>query len=105
MRTCGFLVAAAVAFLMPPRRADAAISGLQIVNSGAGSTLTNPVFATHAPGERDRLYVLEKSGSVKILDLKTNTITGTFLNISDTDAAGEGGLLGLAFHPNYFAPE
>lgn len=79
---------------------QAAISGLQLV----GSSLTNPMYATHAPGERDRLYVLEKSGNIKILDLKTNTIIGTFLNISDTDAAGEGGLLGLAFHPHYFAP-
>jgi glucose/arabinose dehydrogenase len=106
MRTFGCLgMIAALAVMLEASPARAAISGLQLVNSGPSSTLTNPVFATYAPGERDRLYVVEKSGNIKILDLMTNTITGTFLNISDTDQAGEGGLLGLAFHPNYFGPE
>ena len=77
---------------------EAAVTGLKRIATG----LNFPVFATHAPGDRDRLFVLEKGGNIKILDLKTNTVTGTFLNIADTDSAGEGGLLGLAFHPNYF---
>jgi hypothetical protein len=78
--------------------AFSAISGLQRVGSG----LANPVFATHAPGDKDRMFVVEQGGSIKIVDLTTNTVTGTFLTVADTKFQGEGGLLGLAFHPNYF---
>lgn len=78
--------------------AFAAIAGLQRVAIG----LNSPVYATHAPGDRDRLFVLEKGGAIKIVDLGTNSVSGTFMSISDTDPAGEGGLIGMAFHPNYF---
>lgn len=77
--------------------AQGAISGLQRTAGG----LSAPVFATHAPGDTERLFVLEKGGEIKIVDLATNAVTSTFLDITDTDSAGEGGLLGLAFHPEY----
>jgi glucose/arabinose dehydrogenase len=39
---------------------------------------------------------------IRVLDLQTNTLAATpFLSISGVDAEGEGGLLGLAFHPDY----
>src|SRR3989304_2274634 len=78
--------------------AFAAIAGLERVASG----LSSPVYATHAPGDRDRLFVLEKGGAIKIVDLSTNTVSGTFMTIGDTDPGGEGGLIGMAFHPDYF---
>ena len=38
----------------------------------------------------------------RVVDLATKTVSPTpFLTIPDTDAGGEGGLLGLAFHPDY----
>lgn len=81
----------------------AAISGVQRV--GTNANLNFPGFATHAPGDRNRLFVAELGGAIKIIDLNSNNILATpFLTISDTDAAGEGGFLGLAFHPNYNAP-
>jgi hypothetical protein len=82
--------------------AFAAISGVQQVATG----LNFPGFATHAPGDSSRLFVAELGGNIKVVDLNTNSALPTpFLNIPDTDAVGEGGILGMAFHPNYFAPE
>jgi hypothetical protein len=66
------------------------------------TSLSSPVYVTHAPGDRDRLFILEKGGNIRTLNIGTGMVAAQpFLNISDTDPAGEGGLLGLAFHPNY----
>jgi glucose/arabinose dehydrogenase len=81
--------------------AFAAISGTTRVATG----LLNPVFATYAPGDSNHLFVVQKGGVIKVLDLTTNTVLATpFLAIPDTDQANEGGLLGLAFDPNYASP-
>ncbi len=69
--------------------------------------LNYPTFVTHAPGDTSRLFVLEKRGVIKIIDLATNTVLATpFLNIDPIVTGGasvndEQGLLGIAFHPNY----
>src|SRR5437660_1668468 len=76
----------------------AAISGTTRVASG----LSSPEFATFAPGDPNHLFVIEQAGNIKVIDRATKTVQSTpFLNIPDTDAANEGGLVGLAFHPNY----
>jgi glucose/arabinose dehydrogenase len=48
-----------------------------------------------------RLFVIDQDG--KILIVKGNAVTGTFLDITDRVATSgsERGLLGVAFHPNY----
>ena len=64
--------------------------------------LTQPVFATHAPGDPNRLYICEQAGRIRILDLVNLSISATFLNITnEVQTGGERGLLGLAFHPDY----
>ncbi|HEY4233727.1 MAG TPA: PQQ-dependent sugar dehydrogenase [Lacipirellulaceae bacterium] len=78
--------------------ASAAVTGLLRVATG----LNFPVYATSAPGDRDRLFVVEKGGAIKIVNLKTNTVSGTFMTISDTDAAGDGGFQSMAFDPDYY---
>jgi glucose/arabinose dehydrogenase len=78
--------------------ARAAVTGLQRLATG----LNFPVYATAAPGDRDRLFVVEKGGAIKILNLKTNTVTGTFMTVSDTKATGDGGLQSMTFDPDYF---
>jgi glucose/arabinose dehydrogenase len=79
----------------------AAITGVQRL--AVGHMLNFPAFATHAPSDRERLFVTELGGNIKIIDLNNPTAAPIqFLNIADTKVAGEGGLLGLAFHPNYF---
>jgi len=84
--------------------ADAAIARLQRVENSLGTPVAfnQPLFATSAPGDRDRLFVVERGGSIQILDIASGTKLGqSFLDIPDTLTSGEGGLLGLAFHPDY----
>jgi glucose/arabinose dehydrogenase len=66
---------------------------------------TRPVLITHAPGDTERLFVLEKQGRVRVI------INGTvqpqpFLDVNPLVGGGtsnndERGLLGMAFHPDY----
>jgi glucose/arabinose dehydrogenase len=79
-----------------PARTD--IVGLQRVASG----LNNPIYVTHAPGDRPRLFIVERGGTVRILNLASGVLEATpFLTIPNVDTGGEGGLLGMAFHPDY----
>ena len=89
---------ALLTFAVNSESAQAAISGLQRVASG----LSNPIYVTHAPGDRERLFIVERGGAIKILNLTTGVVAPTpFLSIPSVDTAGEGGLLGMAFHPDY----
>ncbi len=103
MRISGsFGLIAALALVFVSRTTDAAISGLTRVASG----LTSPIFVTHAPGDRDRLFIAQRGGAIRILDLNTGVLQPTpFLTMSGLTTAGEGGFLGLAFHPEYYDPE
>ncbi len=82
----------------------------QVAGSGditatrVGSGFSESVFVTSAPGDPDRLYVVEKGGTIKLLDLATGaTNAASFLTIpaAQLQTGGEQGLLGLAFDPNY----
>jgi hypothetical protein len=78
---------------------NAAISGLQRVASG----LSAPIFVTHAPGDTSRLFIAQRGGAIRILDLNTGSLLSTpFLTMTGLSTSGEGGFLGLAFHPDYF---
>jgi glucose/arabinose dehydrogenase len=103
MKTLCFLgIVTALALSGISNSAEAAISGTTRVASGLG----NPLFATYAPGDKNHLFVLEKAGNIKVVDLQhIGSAPTTFLNISDTDSANEGGLVGLAFDPNYNNPD
>ena len=65
--------------------------------------LDRPVFATSAPGDPNRLFIVEQhSGEIKILDLTTWEINPQeFLDVGNLSTGDEQGLLGLAFHPDY----
>src|SRR6185369_5813799 len=65
--------------------------------------LSNPIATRSAPGDVHRLFVVNRQGS--ILVIKDGLLLATpFLNIQSLVLmSGEGGLLGLAFHPDYAA--
>ncbi|HMP02730.1 MAG TPA: PQQ-dependent sugar dehydrogenase [Gemmatales bacterium] len=79
----------------------------QVFSVRVGQGFTNPIFATSAPGDPDRLYVVQQNGQIRLLDPATGTIAPTpFLNLSgiagtNLISGGERGLLGLAFDPNF----
>ncbi len=74
----------------------------QFDTTRVASGLSAPIFATHAPGRPNSLFILERGGAIRILNKSTGLINPTpFLTIPDTDTFFEGGLLGLAFHPDF----
>ncbi len=62
-----------------------------------------PVYLTSPPGDSSRLFVVEKTGRIRIV--KNGSLLGTpFLDISGlVSTSGEQGLLSVAFDPRYAA--
>src|SRR5687768_9174698 len=89
-----------LALLSSAAPAGGQIVGLQRVASG----LSNPIYATHAPGDTSRLFIAQRGGSIRILDLNTGVLQATPFLTTTVDTTGEGGLLGMAFHPDYNNP-
>ena len=67
------------------------------------SGFSSPVFVTNAADGSRRLFVVERSGDIRVL-VGTTLQQGYFLDIRSKVLAGsERGLLGLAFHPDFTA--
>lgn len=64
--------------------------------------LDNPVYVTSLPGDASELYVVERTGRLRVIRAG-KLLDQPFLDISDQVLTGyiEQGLLGLAFHPDY----
>jgi glucose/arabinose dehydrogenase len=64
------------------------------------SGLRSPTFVGTAPGQPDRLYVVEQAGTIRYVEGRR--IAGTLLDIrAKVGSGGERGLLSVAFSPNY----
>jgi glucose/arabinose dehydrogenase len=65
------------------------------------SGLRLPLDLKSLPDDRERLYVVEQGGRIRVI--RNGVLQAApFLDISDrTEASGERGLLGLAFHPRF----
>jgi glucose/arabinose dehydrogenase len=67
--------------------------------------LDSPVFLTAAPGEPDRLYVVEQGGRIRVLQRTGDgleVVEEPFLDLSDrVSDENEQGLLSMAFHSEY----
>jgi glucose/arabinose dehydrogenase len=80
----------------PP--ATIARPGLRLQRVG---NFDSPVYVTAPPGDRQRIFVVEQGGTVRIVR-GGKKLERPFLDVSDRIAAGgERGLLSLAFPPNY----
>lgn len=65
------------------------------------SDLNRPVYVVHSPRDFGRVFIVEQTGRIKILQGGT-VLDPPFLDIeSIVGFGGERGLLGLAFHPSY----
>lgn len=87
------LLGTAPALAAPPRA-----TGLALERVASG--LDRPLYVTAPPGD-PRLFIVEQSGRVRILE-GGRLLATPFLDLSDrTRAGGERGLLSMAFHPRY----
>lgn len=76
--------------------------GPPITSVRVASGLTQPLNAAAAPGDFSRLFIVERTGRIKIL--QNGVVNPTpFLNVSSLISTTwlEYGLLGLTFHPNF----
>jgi uncharacterized repeat protein (TIGR03806 family) len=69
---------------------------------------SQPLAMLQAPGDSTRWFVLEKGGRVRVFanDPDTTSFLPDFIDlpaITNFSASGEGGLLGMAFHPDFQA--
>lgn len=66
------------------------------------ATASNPVEMMASPTNDNRLFVVQQSGTIRILNTNGTFEATNFLNITDrVNFSGEMGLLGLAFHPDF----
>ncbi len=65
------------------------------------SGLSGPVYLTHAGDGSGRLFIIERTGKIRIVENGT-LLPQPFLDItSDVGSSGEQGLHSVAFHPDY----
>ena len=84
--------------------AGAPVSGVPALTARlVVSGLRDPLDLQSAPGDRERLYVVEQGGRIRVV--RAGALQAApFLDISGRIAGGgERGLLGLAFHPQFAA--
>ncbi|MCK6470525.1 MAG: PQQ-dependent sugar dehydrogenase [Planctomycetes bacterium] len=64
--------------------------------------LSMPLYVTAPPGDSGRAFIVERSGSIRILERATDTLKAApFIQLSGLSSTGDGGLLCMAFHPDY----
>jgi len=80
-----------------------ATGGGQISTTRFTDLLFNqPVSLLQAPGDSSRWFVVQQDGIVRQFDASNPTSASNFIDIdSRVETAGEMGLLGMAFHPNF----
>lgn len=87
-----FICSIAISFAQPTLVMNTVITGLNA-----------PIQLTHAGDGSNRVFVVEKGGRIKVYN-KSLTLIDTLLTLSGLPtSSNEQGLLGVAFHPNFFS--
>ena len=81
---------------------------IELVRVFGSLNFAQPLAMLQAPGDSSRWFVLEKTGRVRIFDADSSTTSflPDFIDlaaITNLNTSSEGGLLGMAFHPDYQA--
>lgn len=90
---------------------DAPVTNFTLVDAFPNISVTNPLCIATPPGETDRIFVCQQNGILRLIhDISSGTpVRSDFLDLRPILTArgetmtgfSEGGLLGLAFHPQY----
>jgi glucose/arabinose dehydrogenase/mono/diheme cytochrome c family protein len=73
-------------------------------NMFPGLSLSFPLALATPPGETNRLFIVEQAGRIVVITNLASPTRTVFMDIASRcliGGSGEGGLLGLAFHPQY----
>ncbi|MCB8944287.1 MAG: tandem-95 repeat protein [Ardenticatenaceae bacterium] len=91
-----------VALAMMP--AEEAAGGISLSLSSHATGLSSPVSIANADAGYGRLFVVEQVGRIKIVEPNGTVRSTPFLDIIGRvdSSSSEEGLLGLAFHPQYY---
>lgn len=80
--------------------------GVGLASFRIASGLSRPVQVTHAPGDESRLFIVEQrsgsTGRVRVYDLANEQMLSGYFLTQSVSTSSEQGLLGLAFHPEYY---
>ncbi len=73
----------------------------ELVLETVATGMSHPLYVTAPPGDRSRLFVVERTGAIRII--KNGVLEATpFLDIkARVSTGGEQGILGMAFPPDY----
>lgn len=76
--------------------------GFTVTPAFPGLTFAAPMALTAPPGETNQLFIVERGGRIQVITNLAAPTKTLFLNLAArVSTSGEGGLLGLAFHPGY----
>ncbi len=80
-----------------------AVTSVAVDDAFPGLVFGGPTKLLMEPGANPRWFVLQKGGQIQVFDPDDAVASEVqYLDISSVvNSSGEGGLLGLAFHPNY----
>jgi len=100
-----FLTAATIVLAFSTLAAADASAGTPIVElAPLVGDLERPISITHAGDGSGRVFIVEKTGAIRIVGNLGTLLPEPFLDLSGQISTGsEQGVLGLAFHPDYAA--
>ncbi len=106
MRTFGPLCGRGAGLLLAASSAGIAAAQTPLRSVIVASDLQDPLYATHAPGDFERLFIVERGGAgpgrIRIMDLASGVVLpNPFLTVDVGIPVGEEGLFSIAFHPDY----
>ncbi len=87
---------------LAPDRPGGNAAALAIDAFPAAPAFAQPTKILQAPGDGARWFVLEKTGRIRVFNVGNPSAVTTWLDFSTlVNDDGEGGMLGMAFHPDY----
>src|SRR6185503_16693048 len=83
-----------------PAKTVASGTAIQLQRVFPNLTFNQPVAMLQAPGDDSRWFVLQKGGTLRVFPNTANPTASTFISLT-VNSNSEGGLLGMAFHPEW----
>lgn len=87
---------------LAPARPDDDATATTVAAFATAPAFVQPTKLLQAPGDASRWFVLEKTGRIRVFPVSNPAAVTTWLDFSAlVNSNFEGGMLGMAFHPDY----